>query len=172
MKTQNAGYWLAMAGKILITAAVVAFLGLHSVNFFSFAFPSDQSYYAWLGFALTGGGVFVYMLMLKYGQLTEMQKSVSLVMLIVSVVGELAAAGFGMQIEVWAKSGWQMTEDDFQIMLLVTQALGLAHALALIIMTVGDDVVAMFEKKVDPSVSSSPVSSPAEVGGASFFKKP
>lgn len=140
----NAGYFLAVFFKVVISLAVVVFLGLHSVNFFTFVFPADQQYYSLLGFGLTGGAVIAYMAMVKWGRLTPMSQAVALVMLLVSVVGELAAAGFGMQIEAWQKSGWVMTADDFGGMVLVVQGLGLAHAAALIIMFVGDDIRAMF----------------------------
>lgn len=157
----NAGYWLANFGKALIALVVMAFLGLHSVNFFGYAFPADQQIYAWLGFGLTGGAVFVYLALIKWGRLTGMSKAVALIMLIVSVLGELAAAGFGMQIETWARAGLELTEETYQVMVLVVQGLGLAHALALIIMVVGEDVVAMFRQ---PVFSYSVQNTSAEVG--------
>ncbi len=164
MLEKNAGYYLALFGKVVISIVVAAFLALHTVNFFGYVFPADQQMYSYLGFGLTGGAVFVYILILKYGSPTNLVKSVALVMLVVSVIGELLSAGFGMQVETWKKAGFAMTQEDFSSMILVIQALGLAHAAALILMTVGDEVFALFEKSPAkpaaapaPAVSNNPL---------------
>lgn len=154
MFEKSAGYYLALFGKVVVSVVVAAFLGLHTVNFFGFVFPADQQMYAWLGFGLTGGAVFVYILILKYGSSTNLVKTVALIMLLVSTIGELAAAGFGMEVEAWKKAGFAMTQEDFTVMIRIIQGLGLAHAFALILMTVGDEVIALFEKS--PSKSSTP----------------
>lgn len=158
MLEKNAGYYLALFGKVVISIVVAAFLALHTVNFFGYIFPADQQMYSYLGFGLTGGAVFVYILILKYGSPTNLVKSVSLVMLAVSVIGELLAAGFGMQVETWKKAGLALTEEEFSSMILIVQVLGLAHAAALILMTVGDEVFALFEKSpAKPAAAPAPV---------------
>lgn len=163
MLEKNAGYYLALLGKVVVSVVVAAFLGLHSVNFFGFVFPADQQMYAWLGFGLTGGAIFVYIMILKYGSPSNLVKTVSLVMLLVSTLGELAAAGFGMEVEAWKKAGFAMTQEDFTIMIRMIQVLGLAHAVALILMTVGDDIFSLFEKSPAkpaapaPAVSNNPL---------------
>ena len=155
---KSAGYYLALFGKVVISIVVAAFLALHTVNFFGYVFPADQQMYSYLGFGLTGGAVFVYILILKYGSSSNLVKSVSLVMLVVSVIGELLSAGFGMQVEAWKKAGFYMTEEDFSSMILVIQGLGLAHAAALILMTVGDDILSLFEKSpAKPAAAPAPV---------------
>lgn len=158
MSEKSAGYWLALFGKVVISIVVAAFLALHTINFFNYIFPADQQMYSWLGFGLTGGAIFVYILILKYGATSNLIKSVSLVMLVVAVIGELLAAGFGMQVETWKKAGFAMTEQDFTSMILIVQALGLAHAFALILMTVGDEVFVLFEKSPAKPAAASPSS--------------
>ncbi|MBN8581928.1 MAG: hypothetical protein J0L96_14765 [Anaerolineae bacterium] len=165
MFEKNAGYYLALFGKVVISLVVAAFLSLHTINFFGYIFPVEQQMYSWLGFGLTGGAIFVYILILKYGASTNLVKVVALVMLVVSVIGELLAAGFGMQVEAWKKAGFAMTQEDFSSMILVIQVLGLAHAAALILMTVGDEVFALFEKApakaaAAPAVSNNPLTIP------------
>ncbi len=126
--------------KIFIAAVVFAFLGLKSLNFFTFTTPADQWFYAYLGFGLTGGGVIAYLLVFMWDADTELKKTVAIVMLVICIVGELATAGFGLQIDTWEKIGYQMTESDFSAMILAVQLLGFAHAAALIVYTAGDAI--------------------------------
>ena len=126
--------------KILIAAVVFAFLGLKSLDFFTFTTPADQWFYAYLGFGLTGGGVIAYLLVFMWDADTDLKKTVAIVMLMVCIIGELATAGFGLQIDAWEKIGYQMTESDFAAMVLAVQLLGFAHAAALVIYTAGDAI--------------------------------
>lgn len=135
---------IAAGAKVILVAVVMAFLGLHSFNFFQFTFPPDQWYYAFLGFGLTSGGVVIYLLMFKWEQGTKMQKTISLIMLVVSVIGELLTAGFGMQVEGLKNAGYTMTSDDYKLMILVIQGLGLFHGVALLIYFAGNDIARLF----------------------------
>lgn len=155
----TAGQWLAIFFKVIIACVVAAFLALHSLNFFEFVFPPEQFYYAYLGFALTGGAVVAYLVILKWGSQGSMNKTVSIVMLFVSVVAELLTAGFGMQVEAWKSLGYVMTNEELSYMILVIQLLGLFHALALILQVAGDDIWEAFSR----SSKSSPQSSQSTV---------
>ena len=126
--------------KVLIAAVVFAFLGLKSLDFFTFTTPADQWFYAYLGFGLTGGGVIAYLLVFMWDADTDLKKTVAIVMLAVCIIGELATAGFGLQIDAWEKIGYQMTESDFSAMVLAVQLLGFAHAAALVVYTAGDAI--------------------------------
>jgi hypothetical protein len=132
--------FLSSTLKFVLLAVVGAFLALHSINLFTFVFPADQSYLAWLGFGLTGFGAVVYLLMFLWEGGTALQKSVSLAMAVVCSIGEVLAAIFGMQIESWAKAGFTLNETDFQAMLLVVGALSIAHFFALIAYFAGDQI--------------------------------
>lgn len=135
---------IASGAKILLVMVVMAFLGLHSFNFFQFTFPADQWYYAFLGFGLTSGGVVIYLLMFKWEQGTKLQKTIALIMLVVSVIGELLTAGFGMQVEGLKNAGYTLTEEDFQFMILAVQMLGLFHGVAILIYFAGNDIARLF----------------------------
>lgn len=139
--------FLASAFKFVILAIVAAFLALHSINLFSFVFPQDQEYLAWLGFGLTGLGAVGYLVMFLWEGGTTLQKSVSLAMAVVCSIGEVLAAIFGMMIESWKKAGFTMTESDFQGMLLVIGALSIAHFFALITYFAGDKIGDLFADK-------------------------
>jgi len=130
--------------KVLIAAVVFAFLGLKSLDFFTFTTPADQWFYAYLGFGLTGGGVIAYLLVFMWDADTDLKKTVAIVMLAVCIIGELATAGFGLQIDAWEKIGYQMTESDFSAMVLAVQLLGFAHAAALVVYTAGDAIGSAF----------------------------
>jgi hypothetical protein len=133
--------------KIVIAITVMAFLGMKSLNFFLFTTPLDQWYLSWLGFGLTGGGVIAYLIIFLWDADTDLKKAVSLIMLIVCVFGELATAGFGLQVDTWQKTGFAMAESDFSAMVFAVQLLGFFHALALIIYIAGDKIGAAFADK-------------------------
>lgn len=139
--------YIAMGLKVVLAAIVMVYLGLHTINFFNFTFPPDQQYLSWLGFGLTGGGLIVYLIVFLWDADTDLKKTVALIMTIVCGIGEVLAAGFGMQIEAWARSGWTMTQQDFDTMLLAIRALAFAHFLALVIYIAGDNIGKIFEDK-------------------------
>ena len=133
--------------KIIIAAVVFAFLGLKSLEFFMFTTPPDKELYAYLGFGLTGGGVIGYLIILMWDTDTVLKRFISILMLGVCVLGELATAGFGLQIEAWKKSGLALTEKDFSSMVIAVQLLGFAHAAALIAYYAGDVIASAFADK-------------------------
>lgn len=137
MKTKK---FLSSVLKFVLLAVVAAFLALHSINLFTFIFPADQSYLAWLGFGLTGFGSIVYLVMFLWEQATVLQRSVALAMAVICSIGEVLAAIFGMMIESWKKAGFTLAETDFQTMLLVIGALSIAHFFALIAYFAGDKI--------------------------------
>jgi hypothetical protein len=130
--------------KAIIALVVLAYLGLHTINFFMYTFPPEQWYLSWLGFGLTGGGLIGYLIVFLWDDGTILQKWVALIMVVVCGIGEVAAAGFGMTIEAWAKSGWTMTEQDFNMMLLAIRALAFTHFLALVVYTAGNQIGELF----------------------------
>lgn len=131
--------------KIILAGVVLAFLGLQSLNFFEFTFPADQWFYAYLGFGLTSGGVVGYLIVFMNDADTNLRKTVSVVMLVVCVIGELLTAGFGMQVEGWNNLGYELTADDFRFMIIAVQILGLAHGLALLFYYAGDKIFELFQ---------------------------
>lgn len=133
--------------KIVLAIVVFAFLGLKSIDFFLFTTPPDKWIYAYLGFGLTGGGVICYLIIFMWDADTNLKKFVSILMLGVCVLGELATAGFGLQIEAWKNSGMTLSETDFTNMVLAVQLLGFAHAAALIAYYAGDPIAKAFEDK-------------------------
>lgn len=130
--------------KIMMVGAVLLFLGIQSLNFFEFMFKESQWYYAYLGFFLTSVGVVIYLVVFKTVANTPLQRNIAAAMMLVCVLGELATAGYGMRIEAWAKLGFELTESDFDFMVLVVQILALLHGIAWIGYYVGDDLARMF----------------------------
>jgi hypothetical protein len=140
----NAKKLIGSLVKIMVAAVVMVYLGLHTVNFFLYTFPPEKWYYSWLGFGLTGGGLIGYLIVFLWDADTPLKKVVALIMTVVCGIGEVLAAGFGMQIETWAKSGFTLTESDFNLMLLAVQVLAFAHFLALVVYVAGDKIKEMF----------------------------
>ena len=131
--------------EILLAIVVIAFLGLKSLDFFTFTTPSDQWYYAYLGFGLTGGGVIGYLIIFMYRANTDLKKSVAIIMLLVCIIGELVTAGFGLQVNAWEKQGYTLQQSDFDAMVFSVQLLGFAHAIALIVFVAGDRIGEAFK---------------------------
>lgn len=136
-----AGY----AASLLVAIIVLAFLGLHSLSFFEFTFPADQSFYAYLGFGLTSGGVVLYLVMLLTISQTPLKKFIVISMLCVSVVGEILTAMFGMRVEAWKASGFALSQEDLDMMVLAVGILGGLHGLALIGHFGGDAIYKAFQ---------------------------
>jgi hypothetical protein len=137
---------IGVAAKILVSGIVLLFLGLQSLNFFYFVFPTDQWFYAYLGFGLTSGGVILYLLMFKLdSDNSKFKKTVAVSMMVICVIGEILTAGFGMQIEGLQKLGYTMSESDYDFMILAVQLLALLHGIALIAYFSGDDIAELFD---------------------------
>ncbi len=130
--------------KAALVAVVLAFMGLHSINFFMFTFPAEQSYYAWLGFGLTGGGLVGYLIVFLWEADTVLRRWMSVIMIAVCGIGEILSALFGMQIESWKKAGFELTEQDFNTMLLAVGILAFAHFFSLVAYFAGDKVIELF----------------------------
>lgn len=133
--------WMIVSGVILVVAA---FLAMHSINLFTFVFPVDQQQWAWMGFGLTGGGAIGYLVLFLFLAHSKLQKVISFSMMVICSIGEVLAAIFGMQIEGWRKSGWELAQNDVQTMLMVIGILAILHFFALITHFAGDKIIEMF----------------------------
>ncbi len=133
--------WLIVFAVILVVAA---FLAMHSINLFTFVFPLDQQQWAWMGFGLTGGGAIGYLVLFLWLAHSKLQKVISFSMMVICSIGEVLAAIFGMQIEGWKKSGWELQQNEVQTMLMVIGILAIMHFFALITHFAGDKIIEMF----------------------------
>lgn len=146
MKNWTVKKFVAMGLKVILTGVIFAFLTSESLNFFEYVFPADQWYMAYAGLGLTSGAVLVYMYLFVFDTESNLQKTVALIMVLLSIVGELLTAGFGMQVEAWKKAGFEMMESDFQFMILAIRILMFVHAIAMVMYFAGDKVIAVFDE--------------------------
>ena len=135
---------IGMGFEALIAVVVAAFLGLNSFRFWEWTFPPAQWYFAYLGFGLTGGAAIGYLVVFMWRADSSLRKTIALVMLLVCIVGELLTAGFGIQVEVWKKAGYSLTQEDFNFMTMIVQVLGFIHAIAILAYYAGDEIDEMF----------------------------
>jgi len=140
MKNMTMSKWIGLGLKLLLAVVVAVFLGSESLNFFNFIFPPQQWYLAYTGFGLTMGAMVVYLYLLLKDAETSLQKTIALLMTGVGVVGELATAGFGMQIEGWKKIGWEFTQSDYDFMILIIRIMMLIHGVCLLLYLFGDRI--------------------------------
>lgn len=141
--------YIAFGLKVILTLVIFVFLTSESLNFFEFVFPADQWYMAYTGLGLTSGAVLVYLYLFSFDTETNLQKTVSLIMVLLSIVGEMLTAGFGMQVEAWKQAGFKMTESDFNGMVLAVRILMFVHAAAMVMYFAGDKVIAVFDEDGD-----------------------
>jgi len=136
--------WLGMFLKMGLVAVVLGFEVTLSLEFFSFVYPPEKWYLAYTGLGLTMGTAFVYLWLLLKDADTSLKRVIALIMVVIGIVGELATAGFGMQIESWRTAGYALTESDFQFMIIGVQILSLCHGLAMVAYFAGDKIVTAF----------------------------
>lgn len=144
MKKMSMKNWISLLLKITLAAVVAIFLGSESLIFFGFVFPAEKWYLAYTGLGLTMGTAFVYLWLLLKDADSSLKRVIALIMVVIGIVGELATAGFGMQVEAWAKIGYTMNTEDIDLMILVIRGLMLVQGLALLAYFAGDAVVEMF----------------------------
>lgn len=133
--------WIGLFLKIGLAAVVIAFELTLSIDFFSFVYPPDKWYMAYLGLGLTSGAMLIYMYLFAFDAESSLQKTLALIMMTVSIIGAILAAGFGMQVEAWKKSGISMTQDDIDFMILAVRLLLFVHAGVLALYFAGDKIV-------------------------------
>lgn len=135
---------IGIAFEVMIVAVVAVFFAINSFRFWEWTFPPEQWYLAYLGFGLTGGAAVGYLFVFLWRAETSLRKTTALIMMLVCIVGELITAGFGIQVEIWKRAGYTLTQSDFDFMTLIVQGLGFVHAIAVIVYYVGDQIAAMF----------------------------
>jgi len=146
MKDMTMAKWIGLALKIVLAVMVAALLGSETMNFANFITPPDKWYIAYTIFGLTMGAFAVYLYLLLKDAETSLQKTVALIMTGVGLIGELATAGFGMQIEGWKKMGWALTPADYDFMILAIRIIMLVHGLALLLYWFGDRIFEIIEE--------------------------
>jgi len=146
MKDMTMAKLIGLALKIALATMVAVLLGSETMNFAYFIVPADKWYLAYTIFGLTMGAFVVYLYLLLKDAETSLQKTVALIMTGVGLVGELATAGFGMQIEGWKKLGWTLTPADYDFMILAIRIIMLIHGLALMLYWFGDRIFEIIEE--------------------------
>jgi hypothetical protein len=144
MKTMSVKKWIAMALKVGLAIIILVLEASESMNFFSFIFPPEQWFLAYTGLALTSGAMLVYMYLFIFDTVTTLQRTVALVMALLSLGGAVLTAGFGMQVESWARTGYELAQSDIDFMILTIRILLIVHGIALLLYFAGDKVISAF----------------------------
>ncbi len=126
----------------LAIAPVAAFLGIHEVQFFSNTFKSQENQLnAYLGYMLTGGGLFLWLGILSLHARSGLQKAVSFVMIVVCTGGALAVALFNIYMTTMSEAGFEMTKQDIKNMTVIIGILAIFHMVALIMEVAGEAII-------------------------------
>ena len=140
-QNQGIGPTIAAIGEAILTIGVLIYLGKHSLNFFQETFKGQDEIFAWLGLLTTSGGAVIWLLAFLYKSETNLKKSISLLMVVVSILGEFMTASFDMYMNT---TGATWTPEDIRTMTYVIAGLGLLSALAAIGRVAGDQIGAAF----------------------------
>jgi hypothetical protein len=133
--------WIGMFLKIGLAVIVLSFEITLSLEFFTFVYPPEKWYMAYLGLGLTSGAMLVYMYLFAFDTKSNLQKVLSLLMMVASIFAAIITAGFGMQVEAWNKAGFVMAQSDIDFMILAIRLLLFVHGIVLALYFTGDKIV-------------------------------
>jgi hypothetical protein len=121
---------------------MLLYLGLHSYNFFTWTFKDDQWIFAVLGLFTTSIGVLLWLAIYLYVAEDGLEKAVSIIMLFVSLLGEFAAAGFDMFMNISGQFNMaSLTATDLRNMSYIVAGLALLNGLALVAGVAGQQIL-------------------------------
>jgi hypothetical protein len=137
----NAGYWIGFFAKIVLGIAMLLYLGLHSLNFFTFTFKGEQWIFAILGLFTTSIGFLLWLAIYLYVAKDGLQKAIAIIMIFVSLAGEFAVAAFDMYMNISGQLSTAVwTEADLRNMSYIIAGLALLNGLALVIDIAGKQI--------------------------------
>ena len=137
--------YLSYLSVFVLVGTVAIFLGQHSIEFFTNTFSAENSSMGVLGYMLTGGGFFLWLMIFLWNSKTKLEKTTAFVMMVVSLLGELGTAIFNMYMHTVADAGIQLTEADVKGIYLLIGVLAVAHSLSLMIKFAGEEVIKAFQ---------------------------
>ena len=144
MKNSKLGKVFGYMALTTISIGVMIFLGSHSLNFFQFTFTAADAIYSWLGLLLTSLGAVFWLGVFLWNADTTLRKAIALIMMVVSLAGEMITAVFDMQNAAVYASGFQFLPEEIKTMTEVIGYLGAFTGLMLIAYAAGDRIVEEF----------------------------
>lgn len=136
---------IAILSFVVLSLTVAIFLGQHSIEFFTSTFSDNNSAYGVFGYMLTGGGFFLWLPIFLWYSKTQIERAVSLVMMVVCLGGELATAIFNMYAKTMTETGFSLTQSDIKMMYMIVGVLAVAHAVSLLIKVAGAQIAQAFK---------------------------
>jgi hypothetical protein len=153
-----AGYWIGWISKVIMAVAMLLYLGLHSYNFFTWTFKDDQWIFAILGLFTTSIGVLLWLAIYLYVAEDGLEKAVSIIMLFVSLLGEFAAAGFDMFMNISGQFNvTTLTATDLRNMSYIVAGLALLNGLALVAGVAGQQILDDLSRIKAPKSAPAPM---------------
>jgi len=150
-ENQGMGYWLGLIMKIVLAAAMIVYLGKHSLNFFTWTFSGEDSLYAWLGLFTTSIGVIIWLVCFKYVAKNTWEKAIALIMMLIALAGEFLVAAFDMYMNISGQlESVKWTPADLRNMSYVVAGLALINGIALVADIAGMDIIDGLKKKEQP----------------------
>jgi hypothetical protein len=136
---------IAVLSISILVVTVSIFLGQHSVEFFMSTFSDENAGIGVLGYMLTGGGFYLWLVIFLWQSPKQLDKAVSMTMMLVCLVGELATAIFNMYTKTMLDAGFTLTEGDIKSMYMIVGVLAIAHAVSLLVKFAGAQIYQAFQ---------------------------
>ena len=137
--------YLSYLSVAVLVLTVAIFMGQHSIEFFTNTFSAENSSMGVLGYMLTGGGFFLWLMIFLWNSKTKLQKTTAFVMMAICLFGELGTALFNMYMHTIADAGFSLTESDVKGIYLLIGVLTMAHGVSLVIKFAGEEVIRAFQ---------------------------
>jgi hypothetical protein len=129
----------------ILTLTVSIFLGQHSIEFFMSTFSKENQSMGVLGYMLTGGGFFMWMIIFLWLPGKQHERATSLIMMVICLAGELGTAIFNMYAKTRSDAGFMLTESDIKTMYMLVGVLAVAHAVSLLVKFAGSGIYQAFQ---------------------------
>lgn len=153
-------FYAARGFALLLSLALMVYLGLRTLNFLQYTMPGDEQIYAYLGLGATSGSAVVWLLLLLFGEYSNLQKAIAYVMMFVGLLGEFGLALMDSYLGASLRNGAvKFTETDMRTAILLSVLLASGQTLAFILVHLWDGMEFSMPKVHLPKfpVSAEPV---------------
>jgi hypothetical protein len=142
---KSVGWWFGIAAKIVLAIAMLLYLGMHSLNFFTFTFKDDQFIFSILGLFTTSIGFLLWLAIYLWVAEDNMRRAIAIAMMFISLMGEFAVAAFDMYMNISGNlSNFNWTVDDLRNMSYLIAGLALLNGFALVLDIAGENLLRDF----------------------------
>lgn len=133
-KQKSVGSWLSEFGAWGLGGAMFVFLGFRTLHFLEWTFADQDKLFAYLGLFSTTLGAVIWGLIYRFGGMGSRNKAISLLMLGVDLIGEMALAVADMTLVTSQNGvGWSLTQGEVNTFIWAAAGLAAANGIAIFV---------------------------------------